>query len=112
MAEAWALYIRLQQAVSLNIKKIEIELDCKTLHNILLGCINHTHPIAIIVENCRFLLHSFEDNKICKISRSQNMCADFLAKEARKRRLPMGNYNVALLFVKNQYEYDLYCSNH
>lgn len=80
MAEVWALQIGLQHAVLLKIKKIEIEMNRKVVHDMILGNMKHTRPLAIFVKNCRLLLQSFEDYKVSKISRSQTKCIDILTK--------------------------------
>lgn len=84
LAEAWALLTGLQIASDIGIKKLEIETDCQELFCLLNNKTSNYHPLSIIVLNCRHNISKFEDAKLLKIKREQNLCTDKLAKEARK----------------------------
>lgn len=107
MAEAWALYLGLNFALSVGIKKVEIELDCQELNRILTIEITNTHPLFVIISDCKHLISKFEAVKIIKIRRERNKCADCLAKEAGKKCLPTKTFAAPPPFVLQHYISDL-----
>lgn len=109
LAEAWALQIGLEIASSLNFRRIEIELDCQEVFNLLLllQFTGDTHPLAIILLNCKHFLQCFEEYRVSKVFRAQNTCADALAKEATDKLLPLRTYHSAPSFVNEYYVLDL-----
>lgn len=103
LAEAWSLQKGLQIACTLNIKKIEVETDSQEVNSLMTQNFNDLYLLAVIISNCRLLLPSFKEIKIFKISRTQNTCADMMAKEARKKLLPLRTY---IDFVNDAYVMD------
>lgn len=84
------MYLGLNIAIQMsNIFKIEIETDSSQTVSLLLRHCSSHHPLEPIVANCRYMLSKFIDFKIRKIDRLLNMCADALAKEGRKIKLPL-----------------------
>lgn len=83
-----ALLTGIKIGISIGIKKMEIETDSRELFFLLNNDIFNLHPLCIIISNCRHRLSSFEDTKIFKIKREQNLCANRLDKEARESELP------------------------
>lgn len=59
--EAWSLFMGLQYAVQLKIKRIEIETDSQIIFKLVQTDINDFHPLAVLLSNCRHLLLCFED---------------------------------------------------
>lgn len=49
LAEAWALYIGLHVALDINIRKLEIEIDCQELFDLINGPEPDTHPLATLI---------------------------------------------------------------
>lgn len=101
LAEAWSLYLGLKIASSLHIKSVEIETDCQRIHTLLTEEEKTFHPLCTIISNCRHILSTF-DHKVLKISKLQKCCADLLAKEGRKSKLPLRTFSdPPLLFCQH-----------
>lgn len=66
LVEAWALQIGLQISSSLNIRKIEIELDCYKVYILLAQNDTTTHPLANILYNCKQLLQHLKSSNCQK----------------------------------------------
>lgn len=74
MAEAWSLQIGLEIASSLNVKKIEVEMDYEEIYKLLTQNFNDLHPIAIIISNCRLLLsYLWRDQNIKDLNETEYM---------------------------------------
>lgn len=99
--------IGLQIALSTNIKRIVIEMDCQKIFTIITQTYSNLHSLAIIMLNCRQLLYSFEEYSLSKISRTHNRCADRMTKEAREKLLPLRTYATFPDFVNETYVLDL-----
>lgn len=60
-------------------------------------------PLGTFIGNCKFLLTKFADYKITKVAWQQNFCANILAKEGRRLKLPLTVYDHAPEFILHQY---------
>lgn len=103
--EAWTLFIALEIATHIKIKKVEVEMNNQELFHLM---INEDNLFTLfLLLNCRHLLSKLEAYKVCKIKREQNTCADCLAKEARMASLLLRTYARPPLFVPQVYMADL-----
>ena len=98
-AEAWGLIIGLQIAVELGIKDIVIESDSAILINMLSTEDNNSHPLGILIANCKALMHSFDTYVVQHIHRKRNMVADTLAKRSTDQDLGLCRLPFAPSFV-------------
>lgn len=51
LVEAWSLFIGLEIANFININKLEIEIDCQEIFNLINRDKNELHPLAILMSN-------------------------------------------------------------
>lgn len=106
-AELWAILLGLKLASQLpHISKIVVETDSSQAVDLVLHITSDFHPLGTIIEKCRFLLSKFKDYMIFKVGRHQNRCVDILAKEGRKKKLPLIIYDEAPDFILDQYHED------
>jgi ribonuclease HI len=86
-AELWGLRDGLLLARNLNITKLIIEIDAKSvvdlLHNAHTNQIS-SHPYSALINDCRCLMLDFETATIHHAHRESNYCADILAKEGHR----------------------------
>lgn len=105
--EIWAIFLGLHIATQTNDAiKLVVEIDSKQTSDLLLHQNTIHHPLDTLVSNCRYLLSSFSDYKIKKISRQQNFCADALAKEGRSKNLELTIYDEPPQFILHLYHLD------
>lgn len=93
-AKLWAVFIGLHLAASQNIlSNLEIVTDSKEVIHLLLGRRSENHPLNSLILNCRCILSKIHNAKLLYVPRYQNCCADILAKDGRKKRLPVTIYH-------------------
>lgn len=106
-AELKAIHLGLEIITGLpQISNTVIESDSSEAVKLLLHDFPNCHPYAIVIENCKCLLSKLRNYQILKVSRQQNACADILAKEGRKRKLPLTVYHEVPQMVVRQYQND------
>lgn len=64
-------------------------MDCQKIFTFITQNFSNLNPLAIILLNCKQLLSSFKEYNLSKIPRTQNICADGMAKEVREKLLPL-----------------------
>lgn len=79
-AELWAVRQGLLLAIDLNHLFLEIDMDAKSVVDILSSNLNHSHTNANLVAHCRSLIQQLNGVKISHIYREANSVADQLAK--------------------------------
>lgn len=94
-------------ASTINIQKLEIEIDSQDLFNLLNIADSDNHPLVMLLNHCKLLLSKFENIRITKIKRIQNICADKMAKAARKSRSNLRTFAGPPPFVQRFYMGDL-----
>jgi ribonuclease HI len=104
-AELWGVRDGLLLARDLNICKLIIESDAKSVVDLLkienLGN-NAFHPYSALINDCRYLILSFEEAFVQHAHRESNFCADILAKEGRNLLTPFSLYISPPTFVVSQ----------
>uniref|UniRef100_A0A2N9FQ21 Reverse transcriptase domain-containing protein n=1 Tax=Fagus sylvatica TaxID=28930 RepID=A0A2N9FQ21_FAGSY len=83
-AELWGIRDGLLLARDLNIRKLIVESDAKSVVELLKPVASDmfgSHPYSALINDCRFLIQSFEEATIQHAHRESNFCADLLAKE-------------------------------
>lgn len=68
---------------------------------------NDHHPLAVLVSNCRHLLHTIMQHKISKILRSGNQCTDAMARFARNLESKQRTFVEAPAFAISTYLQEL-----
>ncbi|KAL0008067.1 hypothetical protein SO802_009569 [Lithocarpus litseifolius] len=76
LAKFLALRDGLQMALQLGINCLEVELDAKTVVQILLSNSNHIAAYSPLLNDCRYLLSKFQQVTINHAFREVNRCAD------------------------------------
>ena len=94
LAEFWALRDGLQIAIQLGINYLEVELDAKTVVQLLLSNSNHIAAYSPLLNDCRYLLSKFRQVTVSQIFREVNRCVDWLAKRGCTMPIDFENYNV------------------
>ena len=86
-AELWGLKDGLLLACELKICKLIVEIDAKSVVDLLksesLGNTD-SHPYSSLINDCRYLILSFEMVSLHHAYRKNNFCVDLLAKEGNK----------------------------
>ena len=83
-AELWGIRDGLLLACDLNICKLIVESDAKFVVELLKPVspdIFGSHPYSALINDCRFLIQSFDETTIQHAHSKSNFCADLLAKE-------------------------------
>lgn len=93
-------------ANSLNIRKLEIEINNQDIFYLITNSENDLHPFASLFDNCRHLIPNFEVARLQKIRREQNSCAESMAKEARKTSLTLKIFATPPIFALEAYSKD------
>ena len=82
-AELWGVRDGLLLARDLNIHKLIIESDAKSIVDLLKteNLVNNAfHPFSALINDCRYLILSFKEAFVQRAHRESNFCADVLAK--------------------------------
>ena len=76
----WGLCEGLKLCCNLNIRSLEVELDAKSIVDVLqnIGYVNNV--ISPILDDCRHLISLFQNVRIKHCLRQANQCADGLAR--------------------------------
>jgi hypothetical protein len=86
-AELWGLRDLLLLARDLKICKLIVEIDAKFVVDLpkseSLGNTD-SHPYSALINDCRYLILSFEAASLHHMHQESNFCADLLAKEGNK----------------------------
>ncbi len=85
--ELWGLQDRLLLTCDLNVSKLIIEINAKAVVDLINPVnVNTTtsHPYSALINDCRYLILSFNEVKIQHAHYESNFCADLLAKEGNK----------------------------
>jgi|UniRef100_A0A2N9EKD1 ribonuclease HI len=110
-AELWGLRDGLLLARNLNITKLIIEIDAKSvvdlLHNAHTNQIS-SHPYSALINDCRCLMLDFETATIHHAHRESNYCADILAKEGHRLLDHIVYFVFPPHFVKSQLMADIW----
>uniref|UniRef100_A0A2N9FCR0 RNase H type-1 domain-containing protein n=1 Tax=Fagus sylvatica TaxID=28930 RepID=A0A2N9FCR0_FAGSY len=104
-AKLWGVRDGLLLAKKYNIQKLIIELDAKAVLDLLMSDNNTSlcyHPLSALIIDCRSLIHSFEEARLCHIYREGNFCTDNLAKGGTKTLNSYVEYFSPPSFVVNQ----------
>ena len=80
VAEIWALRDGLQLCCHLNIGAVVIELDAKSLVDVLNKSSYCNTVISPLLDDCKLLIDQFPQVRVEHIFREANKCADRLAK--------------------------------
>ena len=80
VAEIWALRDGLQLCRHLNIGAVVIELDAKSLVEVLNNSSYCNNVISPLLDDCKLLIDQFPQVRVVHIFREANKCADHLAK--------------------------------
>ncbi len=95
----------LRLAKPYNIQKLIIELDAKAMLDLLMSD-NNTflcyHPLSALINDCRSLIHSFEEARLLHTYCEGNFCADLLAREGTKTANSYVEYFSPPSFIVNQ----------
>ncbi len=86
-AELWGLRDGLLLARDLNVSNLIIEIDAKSVVDLLQTAhmnISSSHPYSALINDCRYLLLSFEVATIHHAHHESTHCADLLAKEVHR----------------------------
>lgn len=102
LAKAWALQTGLQIAFDIGIENLEIEIDCQDLFSLMSDDISNLHPLSNIVLNYRFLISKFDNAKLLKIKRNQNLYSDKLAKHATTHGRSAKTFSVSSPFCSTK----------
>lgn len=112
-AELWAIILGFDLAVHMNFgSNLEIETNSKQTLHLFTDSQNIFHPLDSLISNCRYWFSSFSNVKLSQVAKRQNICADILAKEGRKGRLPLTIYEAVLAFLSKTYLDDLAILQH
>jgi ribonuclease HI len=102
VAELWGVKDGLLLARDLNIRKLIIESDAKSIMDILktenLGN-NVFHPYSALINDCKYLILSFKEAFVQHAHCESNFCADILAKEGHNLLTPFSLYIFSPTFV-------------
>lgn len=82
---------------------IVIETESSTTVSLLNHGKSDHHPLANLIDNYRRLLSKINNYQIVKADKKQNICANLLAKEGRKRKLPLTIFNCVPNITLQQY---------
>ena len=94
LAKFWALRDGLQMALQLGINCLEVELDAKTVVQLLLSNSNHIAAYSPLLNDCRYLLSKFRQASISHAFREVNRCVDWLAKRGCNMLMQFESFNV------------------
>ena len=81
--ELWGLRDGLDLARKLDISKLIVEVDVKAVVDIILTdntLILDSHPYSALIQDCKYMIQSFEEASLHHIHREGNFCADILSK--------------------------------
>ena len=106
VAKLWGLRDGLMLARRLDVSKIVIEIDAKSIVD-LLNCEGdhgfQFHPCSVIFSDCKSLIQLFEVALIQHTLCEGNYCADLLAQAGNSSSTPFFVFDVPLTFVVSQY---------
>ena len=110
-AKLWGVRDGLLLARDLNIRELIIESDAKSVMDLLktedLGN-NAFHPYSALINDCRYLILSFEEAFVQHAHLESNFCADILAKEGHNLLTPFFLYIFPPAFVVSQLLVDIW----
>ena len=101
-AELWGLQDGLCLALSLNIKKIIVDVDVTVVVDLINA--NHaetmqSHPYSVLLDDCRTMIQHFEEAQLQHVVREGNHCADLLAKARNTSLLSFMYFRTPSSFV-------------
>ena len=76
----WALKDGLLLASQLGISQLLVELDAKVVVELLQSSKSSNNSFSSLFNDCRYLLHQFNQVRISHVFREANRCADYLVK--------------------------------
>jgi ribonuclease HI len=110
-AELWGIRDGLLLARDLNIRKLIVESDAKSVVELLkpvASDIFGSHPYSVLINDCRCLIQSFDEATIQHAHRESNFCADLLAKEGHNLAKPFSVFSYPPHFVVSQLLADIW----
>lgn len=96
LAELWAVRDGLRMAKSLDITALVVELDAKSVLDLIWGTGKPNGVLMPIILDCRELSRGFSRFRSIHTFREGNSVADSLAKLGRERTLPMPHSEISL----------------
>ena len=110
-AELWGIRDELLFARDLNIRKLIVESDVKSVVELLklvASDIFGSHPYSALINDCRFLIQCFDEVTIQHAHQESNFCLNISAKERHNLTEPFYEFSFPPYFVVNQLLMDIW----
>ena len=106
-AEVWGLREGLKLCCNLNIHCLEVEMDAKSIVEVLQNTGYVNHVISPILDDCRQLITQFQNVRIKHCFRQANQCADGLARMSFSMNVDLLIFDSPPVDVLDAFEGDL-----